>query len=34
VVAVPLGIPVVMLLGAASATWRELIADPALAASA
>ena len=32
VVAVPLGIPVVMLLGAASATWRELIADPALAA--
>jgi hypothetical protein len=31
-VAVPLGIPVVMLLGAASATWRELIADPALAA--
>jgi len=32
VVAVPLSIPVVMLLGAASATWRELIADPALAA--
>jgi hypothetical protein len=32
VVAVPLGIPVVMLLGAASATWRELTADPALAA--
>ena len=31
VVAVPLGIPVVMLLGASSVTWRQLGADPTLA---
>ena len=31
VVAVPLGIPVVMLLGASSVTWRQLSADPTLA---
>jgi hypothetical protein len=31
VVAVPLGIPVVMLLGASSVTWRQLRADPTLA---
>jgi hypothetical protein len=31
VVAVPLGIPVVMLLGASSVTWRRLSADPTLA---
>jgi len=31
VVAVPLGIPVVMLLGASSVTWRQLGADPTFA---
>ena len=31
VVAVPLGIPVVMLLGASSVTWRQLSTDPTLA---
>jgi hypothetical protein len=30
VVAVPLGIPVVMLLGAARVTWRQVLADPTL----